>query len=74
MEKKKIEVYIDISDNEMVGFTGPEDIQIPLVHFIDNKKIVFSKKLANKHYKETEVEYLDSYQSPNPICKGGECD
>ena len=39
MEKKKIEVYIDISDNEMVGFTGPEDIEIALVHFIDNDKV-----------------------------------
>ena len=74
MEKKKIEVYIDISDNEMVGFTGPEDIEIALVHFIDNDKVVFSKKLANKYYKEKEIEYLDSYQNPNPACKGGDCD
>ena len=74
MEKKQIEVYINIMDNEMVQFNGPEDIEIALVHFVDNKKIVFTKKLINKFFKEKSVEYLDSYQGPNPACIGDDCD
>ena len=48
MEKKQIEVYIDVVDNEMIGFSGPKDIQIALVQFIENKKIILTKKLTNK--------------------------
>lgn len=74
MEKKQIEVYIDIIDNEMVGFTGPKDIQIALVQFIENKKIILTKKLSNKFFHEEPVEYLDTYQGPNLLCKGDDCD
>jgi len=77
MEKKIVEIYIDIEDNEMKSFSGPYDIHFAVVHFVDNKKIVFSKKLKNKFStddKEESAEYIDSYQSPSPMCKGGDCD
>ena len=48
MDKKIVEIYIDIEDNEMKSFSGPYNIDCAVVHFVENKKIVFSKKLNNK--------------------------
>ena len=77
---RAVKITIITKDDLMLGFTGPEDVEFIDFKFLDvEDNEVLLKTLKNLNFTKSDSDYLDSldlesYNGPNPSCKGGNCD